>query len=141
MIPTHPGRMFPEAGDIWIELSPGRSKTPNSLRSVINNCLKPIWCCCLVFCRKYGLKIMIDLHAVPGSCNGWDLGGSRDGSTLWPLKENVDKTLEVITILSQRFDSLTKNSINEPSVMQDMQVRPSPSSTRHSVIERASILC
>ncbi|KAF6169334.1 hypothetical protein GIB67_028754 [Kingdonia uniflora] len=35
--------------------------------------------------RKYGLKIIIDLHAVEGSQNGYENSSSRDGSLEWGL--------------------------------------------------------
>eukprot|EP00271_Cylindrocystis_brebissonii_P015801 TRINITY_DN38824_c0_g1_i1.p1 TRINITY_DN38824_c0_g1~~TRINITY_DN38824_c0_g1_i1.p1 ORF type:complete len:605 (+),score=96.75 TRINITY_DN38824_c0_g1_i1:185-1999(+) len=68
--------------------------------------------------RKYGLQVMVDLHAVPGSVNGWDLGGSRDGSLEWPQPENVKKTLEVVRLLAERYAThpalLGIQLLNEP---------------------------
>lgn len=52
---------------------------------------------------KYGLKIMLDLHTVPGSQNGLDNGGVC-GLCTWHLKpEYVHKTLDVLQELAKRY--------------------------------------
>ena len=54
-------------------------------------------------CRKYGLKVIIDLHAAPGSQNGWEHSSSRDGSIEWgKTDDNIGKTVEVIDFLTAR---------------------------------------
>ncbi|KAF8377279.1 hypothetical protein HHK36_030654 [Tetracentron sinense] len=69
--------------------------------------------------RKYKVKVIIDLHAAPGSQNGWEHSGSRDGSQEWgKTDENIQETIAVIEFLTARY---TKNPslyavelINEP---------------------------
>ncbi|XAR62182.1 Glucan 1,3-beta-glucosidase [Bertholletia excelsa] len=69
--------------------------------------------------QKYGLKVIIDLHAAPGSQNGFEHSSSRDGSQEWgQTDENIQRTLAVIDFLSARY---ARNSslhavelINEP---------------------------
>ncbi|KAK3121990.1 hypothetical protein QOZ80_8BG0663690 [Eleusine coracana subsp. coracana] len=67
----------------------------------------------------YGLKCIIDLHAAPGSQNGMEHSASRDGSVDWPSEANIEKTLNVINFLAQRYaDNPTLLGIellNEPS--------------------------
>ncbi|KAF8654373.1 hypothetical protein HU200_061553 [Digitaria exilis] len=67
----------------------------------------------------YGLKCIIDLHAAPGSQNGMEHSASRDGSIDWPLEANIQKTLDVINFLAQRYADnpslLGIELLNEPS--------------------------
>lgn len=54
--------------------------------------------------RKYGLRINVDLHAVPGSQNGWNHSG-RLGDTnflLGPMGyANAQRTLDYIRIITE----------------------------------------
>ena len=53
--------------------------------------------------EKYGLKIMIDLHTVPDSQNGFDNGGLT-GVVKWHHKpENIQYTLDVLDALAERY--------------------------------------
>uniref|UniRef100_A0A0D3H1H5 Uncharacterized protein n=2 Tax=Oryza TaxID=4527 RepID=A0A0D3H1H5_9ORYZ len=69
--------------------------------------------------RIYGLKCIIDLHAAPGSQNGMEHSASRDGSVDWPSPANIEKTLDVINFLAQRYANnpslLGIELLNEPS--------------------------
>lgn len=56
--------------------------------------------------RKYGLRVKIDIHSVPGGANGWNHSG-RQGVMGW-LKgpqgqENAEKTLEIHTMMARFF--------------------------------------
>ncbi|KAL6644639.1 hypothetical protein ACP70R_016247 [Stipagrostis hirtigluma subsp. patula] len=67
----------------------------------------------------YGLKCIIDLHAAPGSQNGMEHSASRDGSVDWPSEANIQKALDVINFLAQRYANnpslLGIELLNEPS--------------------------
>lgn len=53
--------------------------------------------------RKYYLKVIIDLHAAPGSQNGYEHSASRDGSQEWGTTDaNIDQTVAVIDFLASR---------------------------------------
>lgn len=53
--------------------------------------------------EKYALKIMIDLHTVPDSQNGFDNGGLT-GVVKWHLKqENIEYTLDILERLAKRY--------------------------------------
>lgn len=53
--------------------------------------------------RKYGLRIIVDLHAAPGSQNGWEHSGARDSSIEWAkTDDNINKTVRVIEFLTAR---------------------------------------
>jgi aryl-phospho-beta-D-glucosidase BglC (GH1 family) len=53
--------------------------------------------------KRYGLQVLIDLHTVPDSQNGFDNGG-LSGVVKWHLKkENIDYTLDVLEHLAQRY--------------------------------------
>lgn len=75
--------------------------------------------------RKHGLRVKLDLHAVPGSQNGWNHSG-RSGSIDWIIGPdgslNAQRTLDLHSQLSQFFaQDRYKNVIaiyglvNEPS--------------------------
>lgn len=45
----------------------------------------------------------MDLHAAPGSQNGYEHSASRDGSQEWgTTDENIDQTVNVIDFLASR---------------------------------------
>ncbi|KAM7252999.1 hypothetical protein ACFE04_025617 [Oxalis oulophora] len=54
--------------------------------------------------QKYNVQIIIDLHAAPGSQNGYEHSASRDGSQEWGLSdENIQQTVQVIDFLTERY--------------------------------------
>ncbi|XWS25254.1 hypothetical protein CRYUN_Cryun27aG0053700 [Craigia yunnanensis] len=54
--------------------------------------------------QKYGLKVIIDLHAAPGSQNGYEHSSSRDGSIEWgKTDDTLKKTVAVIEFLTARY--------------------------------------
>ncbi|ESW13140.1 hypothetical protein PHAVU_008G171400 [Phaseolus vulgaris] len=54
--------------------------------------------------QKYGLKIILDLHAAPGSQNGFEHSSSRDGSLEWgKTDETIQETVRVIEFLTARY--------------------------------------
>ncbi|KAJ7965677.1 Glucan 1,3-beta-glucosidase like [Quillaja saponaria] len=57
-----------------------------------------------LWAQKYGIKIIIDLHAAPGSQNGFEHSSSRDGSQQWgETDENIKQTVGVIDFLTARY--------------------------------------
>ncbi|KAL8705489.1 MAG: hypothetical protein Q9201_001420 [Fulgogasparrea decipioides] len=58
------------------------------------------------YCRKYGLRVNLDLHALPGSQNGWNHSG-RQGPISWLNGTdgalNVQRSLDIHTQLSTFF--------------------------------------
>ncbi|KAJ5495951.1 glucan 1-3-beta-glucosidase D [Penicillium diatomitis] len=58
------------------------------------------------YCRKYGIRVKLDLHGVPGSQNGWNHSG-RQGNIGWLMGSDGDlnrkRSLEVHNQLSQFF--------------------------------------
>ncbi|KAK9949661.1 hypothetical protein M0R45_005178 [Rubus argutus] len=52
--------------------------------------------------QKYGMKVIIDLHAVQGSQNGLDHSATRDGYLEWG-DSNIQDTLKVIDFLAARY--------------------------------------
>ncbi len=53
--------------------------------------------------EKYKLKIMVDLHTVPGGHNGTDSSGICGICTWSTKKENVDYTVEVLGKIAERW--------------------------------------
>ncbi|KAF7816941.1 putative glucan 1,3-beta-glucosidase A [Senna tora] len=69
--------------------------------------------------QKYGLKIIVDLHAAPGSQNGYEHSSSRDSSQEWgETDENIQQTVGVIDFLTARYGKSANlyavELINEP---------------------------
>ncbi|KAL8840758.1 MAG: hypothetical protein Q9170_001196 [Blastenia crenularia] len=58
------------------------------------------------YCRKYGLRVNLDLHALPGSQNGWNHSG-RQGAIGWLSGTdgdlNAQRSLDIHTQLSTFF--------------------------------------
>lgn len=69
--------------------------------------------------EKYGLQILIDLHTVPGSQNGFDNGGIS-GICKWAQQpESIEFTLHVLERLSERYGQrkglMGIQIVNEPN--------------------------
>jgi glucan 1,3-beta-glucosidase len=69
--------------------------------------------------KAHGLGVLLDLHGVPGSQNGWDHSG-RQGQRLWHTsKDNIDHSLRIIGDLAERckaYDNLLGvELVNEPA--------------------------
>lgn len=69
--------------------------------------------------EKYGVKVIIDLHAAPGSQNGWEHSASRDGFQEWgQTDDNIKQTVAVIDFLTSRYAKsaalLAVELLNEP---------------------------
>jgi glucan 1,3-beta-glucosidase len=67
---------------------------------------------------KHGIGVLLDLHGVPGSQNGWDHSG-RQGTLGWHTsKANIDHSLRIVSDLAARckvFDNLIGiELLNEP---------------------------
>ena len=69
-------------------------------------------------CKKYNLKIILQLHAAPGSQNG-EIHSGRRGKVQWSYQTNVNKTKSVLRDIANRYG---KNQVligigllNEPS--------------------------
>lgn len=57
----------------------------------------------VVMAEKYNLKVLIDLHAAPGSQNGNDHSG-RIGRAKWYKQSDMrDRTIEVLVQIAQRY--------------------------------------
>lgn len=70
------------------------------------------------------LQVLLDLHAVPGSQNGYEHSG-RVGPIRWYEPENLRRTLEALAILAQHFGQHPAlwgiQPVNEPNVV-DVQI-------------------
>lgn len=53
--------------------------------------------------RKYGIATWLDLHAAPGSQNGFDNSGRLGNATWDDSMENVNRTLDAVRIITQRI--------------------------------------
>lgn len=53
--------------------------------------------------QRYGLKILIDLHTVPGGQNGFDNGGISGVCKWWQSQKKIDFTLSVLERLAKRY--------------------------------------
>ncbi|GMP46075.1 hypothetical protein CsSME_00014367 [Camellia sinensis var. sinensis] len=72
-----------------------------------------------IWAQKYGINVIIDLHAAPGSQNGNEHSSSRDGSQEWGLSDqSIQETANVIDFLTSRYANnptfYAVELINEP---------------------------
>ncbi|KAL7245716.1 hypothetical protein ACSBR2_000949 [Camellia fascicularis] len=57
-----------------------------------------------LWARKYGMKVIIDLHAAPGSQTNSAVSSSRDGFVEWgQTDQNIQETVDVIDFLTARY--------------------------------------
>jgi glucan 1,3-beta-glucosidase len=70
-----------------------------------------------------GLKIVIDLHGLPGSQNGFDNSGQRIDRPTWQQGDTVQKTLQVLRTISQKYAKASYQDViigielvNEPAL-------------------------
>lgn len=91
--------------------------------------------------QKLGLKILLDLHTVPGSQNGFDNGGLI-GVCQWHTDpENINKSVDVIERLSERYKGSSSlwgmQLLNEPrwdvpmDILRDYYIRAYAASRKH----------
>ncbi|GJP56784.1 hypothetical protein CLOM_g15832 [Closterium sp. NIES-68] len=53
---------------------------------------------------KYGMRVLLSLHAAPGSQNGYEHSASRDGIPDWGSSQvNIDRTVEAVDWLAARY--------------------------------------
>ncbi|GJW68266.1 probable glucan 1,3-beta-glucosidase A [Tanacetum coccineum] len=72
-----------------------------------------------VWAKKYNLKVILDLHAAPGSQNGFEHSATRDGLIEWGITdENIQETVRVIEFFTTRYAAnpslYAVELINEP---------------------------
>lgn len=59
------------------------------------------------------MKVIVDLHAAPGSQNGWEHSSSRDGSLQWGQTDaNIQDTVAVIDFLANRYNLTVYEALN-----------------------------
>ncbi|XP_024970883.1 probable glucan 1,3-beta-glucosidase A [Cynara cardunculus var. scolymus] len=57
-----------------------------------------------LWAKKYNLKVILDLHAAPGSQNGYEHSSGRDGFIEWGLTdETIRQTVDVIEFFTARY--------------------------------------
>ncbi|KAI7744417.1 hypothetical protein M8C21_005870, partial [Ambrosia artemisiifolia] len=69
---------------------------------------------------KYNLMVILDLHAAPGSQNGYEHSSSRDGSTEWgQTEETIQEMVHVVEFFTARYAKNPRlfavELINEPN--------------------------
>lgn len=74
--------------------------------------------------ENHNIVVIVDLHAVPGSQNGDDHSGTRDGYLQWPFSaDNITTSITVIDFLASRYAShpalLGFELLNEPRAITD----------------------
>ncbi|KAI0232938.1 hypothetical protein L0F63_004085, partial [Massospora cicadina] len=55
--------------------------------------------------KRHGLNVMVDIHGAPGSQNGFDNSGKRDGIRFFEDPKNIQRMLHVIHTLSAHFSN------------------------------------
>ncbi|KAL9234246.1 hypothetical protein vseg_009134 [Gypsophila vaccaria] len=72
-----------------------------------------------VWAEKFGIKVIVTLHAVPGSQNGYEHSATRDGSLDWgKTDETIEQSVQAIEFLTARYAKNTQlyavELLNEP---------------------------
>lgn len=57
----------------------------------------------IVWARKTGLKVIIDLHGAPKSQNGFDHSGRKQSNPQWGDADSVAYTHQTLRILNERY--------------------------------------
>ncbi|CAI5474611.1 unnamed protein product [Closterium sp. Yama58-4] len=74
----------------------------------------------LDWAHTHSIRVIVCLHAAPGSQNGWEHSASRDGIPMWgkPGTPYIDETVDAVRFLVQRYASHPAfaglEPINEP---------------------------
>lgn len=55
-----------------------------------------------IWANESSMKVILDVHAAPGSQNGWDHSGQA-GNTHWSHQDNIEATLQLIERLTDRY--------------------------------------
>ncbi|KAJ9053299.1 hypothetical protein DSO57_1025650 [Entomophthora muscae] len=53
--------------------------------------------------KNHGIRVIIDIHGAPGSQNGFDNSGKRDGIRFFDDYDNIRRMLNVAQVLSEHF--------------------------------------
>ncbi|PKU69999.1 hypothetical protein MA16_Dca022130 [Dendrobium catenatum] len=54
--------------------------------------------------EKYNIKVIIDIHAMESSQNGWEHSGTRDGLQSWgQTDDSIDQSILVVDFLTSRY--------------------------------------
>lgn len=69
----------------------------------------------VLLCKKYGLKVWIDLHGVPGSQNGYDNSGHADGEHWADSADNYSRTQYALNKLISEFSQVRVIRLRSPS--------------------------
>jgi len=69
--------------------------------------------------KKYGMKVIVDMHGAPGSQNGEDHSGCGNGVVGWDTPTNIQYSLQAITAMVKRYGGspqlLGIELLNEPA--------------------------
>lgn len=90
----------------------------------------------ILWAQKYGLKLQLDIHGMPGSQNGFDNSGHRRNHLHWFKYE--DKSYEVLAYVFQKYglqgstvkDETTGQMINIANTIHSIQVVNEPFSPK-----------
>ncbi|KAF5366258.1 hypothetical protein D9758_005687 [Tetrapyrgos nigripes] len=75
----------------------------------------------VAWAKKYGLKVIVDLHGAPGSQNGFDNSGQSMSYPQWQTKQsNINRTKAVLATIAKMFKDQTDvvtsiQPLNEPA--------------------------
>ncbi|MDO4773595.1 MAG: cellulase family glycosylhydrolase [Candidatus Saccharibacteria bacterium] len=75
---------------------------------------------CMRWCERHGMRVLLDLHAVPGSQNGNDHSGRVGPIQFWDDVAYQDQAIEVLKIMAKRYGDSPAlwgiQLLNEPHV-------------------------
>lgn len=56
------------------------------------------------WCRKHGIKVLVDCHGSPGSQNGFDNSG-RSGNVQWQTGDNLNLSISILETIATKYGS------------------------------------
>lgn len=75
---------------------------------------------CMRWCERHGMRVLLDLHAVPGSQNGHDHSGRVGPVAFWDNAAHQAQAIDVLKIMAERYGASPAlwgiQLLNEPFV-------------------------
>lgn len=75
---------------------------------------------CMRWCERHGMRVLLDLHAVPGSQNGHDHSGRVGPVAFWDDMAHQDRAIAVLRTMAERYGASPAlwgiQLLNEPFV-------------------------
>jgi len=100
-VPTGYWNWITYEGDLAPNAPPEQAARMRVLTTLAPSVYRPYLQNIFAWAKNNGLKIWLDLHAVPGSANGQDHGGICMSKPCWGTEWNIQKSVEAVGTMAQ----------------------------------------